>query len=394
MAHSFTRKELYDLVWSEPRKTLALRFGISDAGLAKACRQYNIPMPDRGYWAKRTARKRVHQRPLPIRGPGMSYLVVIGRRYGWRYGICMSDEEILSSTPSPPVFEREMEDVIAEVRADVGRATVPKTLDRPHHHVAKLLEADEQRKKEAATKRYVSIFDQPKFDTPFEKRRLRLISAVFSALQRCGRKPSIYGKEGRNLSVRVNDQYVSLGIGDSNEDLFPTERYYERCRNPSGKMKVAIGRSHSEKDQVWEDTTSYRVEKFVTDIVVEIIVTGERQYRRQAQHQYEWQVERKAELIEEARLKKEEEERQKRERLERLEKERVDRLLSDADALRKARDIRAYVQEVKNFCASRSQPTSPEQVSEWARWALIQADQLDPVTSMTFLASILDDPIE
>jgi len=49
---TFTREALYKLLWSESTRTLSKRFGISDVGLAKACRRANIPTPDRGYWAR------------------------------------------------------------------------------------------------------------------------------------------------------------------------------------------------------------------------------------------------------------------------------------------------------------------------------------------------------
>ncbi|TPN41889.1 MULTISPECIES: hypothetical protein [unclassified Mesorhizobium] len=52
MQHTFTRQELYDLVWSTPILTLAKRFDISDRGLAKICARYQIPVPGPGYWAK------------------------------------------------------------------------------------------------------------------------------------------------------------------------------------------------------------------------------------------------------------------------------------------------------------------------------------------------------
>ena len=48
MTHTFSRQELYDLVWSEPKSSLARRLGISDVGLAKACRRANIPVPGLG----------------------------------------------------------------------------------------------------------------------------------------------------------------------------------------------------------------------------------------------------------------------------------------------------------------------------------------------------------
>lgn len=52
MGYSFTREELYDLVWSTPLKNLAPQYNVSDVGLAKACRKAGIPLPPRGYWEK------------------------------------------------------------------------------------------------------------------------------------------------------------------------------------------------------------------------------------------------------------------------------------------------------------------------------------------------------
>ncbi len=46
-----TRKELFDLVWSKPIQHLAREFKLSDVGLAKTCKRYAIPRPERGYWA-------------------------------------------------------------------------------------------------------------------------------------------------------------------------------------------------------------------------------------------------------------------------------------------------------------------------------------------------------
>jgi hypothetical protein len=45
MAHRLTRGELYDLVWSHPTQRVAKQFGISDVGLAEACRRAKIPVP-------------------------------------------------------------------------------------------------------------------------------------------------------------------------------------------------------------------------------------------------------------------------------------------------------------------------------------------------------------
>lgn len=83
MSHTFSRQELYDLVWSEPVSKLARRFGLSDVGLAKACKRKDIPKPPLGYWAKRNASKKTVRPPLPRRGPGMSDTIEIGAGRIW-----------------------------------------------------------------------------------------------------------------------------------------------------------------------------------------------------------------------------------------------------------------------------------------------------------------------
>jgi hypothetical protein len=59
------RSELYEKVWSAPMTRLAKQLGISDVGLAKACRRHDVPAPPRGYWAKLAAGHKPPQTPLP-----------------------------------------------------------------------------------------------------------------------------------------------------------------------------------------------------------------------------------------------------------------------------------------------------------------------------------------
>lgn len=44
---------------------LARDFGISDVGLAKTCKRYNIPRPERGHWQRIAAGQRVKRPKLP-----------------------------------------------------------------------------------------------------------------------------------------------------------------------------------------------------------------------------------------------------------------------------------------------------------------------------------------
>jgi hypothetical protein len=58
---TLTRLELYDPVWSTAMAKLAENFGLSDVGLAKICDRHRVPIPPRGYWAKKNAGKKVKQ---------------------------------------------------------------------------------------------------------------------------------------------------------------------------------------------------------------------------------------------------------------------------------------------------------------------------------------------
>ena len=60
---TWDRDELYGEVWSTPMKNLAKEYSISDVGLAKVCRKLMIPLPGRGYWAKKEAGQNPKQPP-------------------------------------------------------------------------------------------------------------------------------------------------------------------------------------------------------------------------------------------------------------------------------------------------------------------------------------------
>jgi hypothetical protein len=72
----YPRKELYERVWTVPMRKLAKQYGVSDVALAKSCRKLFIPLPGRGYWAKKDANRPVGPRPpLPnvaIRTPKLT----------------------------------------------------------------------------------------------------------------------------------------------------------------------------------------------------------------------------------------------------------------------------------------------------------------------------------
>jgi hypothetical protein len=76
-----TRETLYQRTWSQPVETIAKNWGLSGRGLAKACHRLRIPVPSRGYWAKKNAGKHVRRRQLPQLPPGEAEEILIWTNY-------------------------------------------------------------------------------------------------------------------------------------------------------------------------------------------------------------------------------------------------------------------------------------------------------------------------
>lgn len=60
----FTRKQLLDLVWSAPMRSVAAEIGLSDVGLKKAVVKAGIPTPPQGHWNRVAAGKKAPQKAL------------------------------------------------------------------------------------------------------------------------------------------------------------------------------------------------------------------------------------------------------------------------------------------------------------------------------------------
>jgi len=60
---TYTRTEIFDLLWMEAASKVAKRLGISDVGLAKWCRQHDVPKPRSGYWSKKLHGVEVPDKP-------------------------------------------------------------------------------------------------------------------------------------------------------------------------------------------------------------------------------------------------------------------------------------------------------------------------------------------
>jgi len=280
-----------------------------------------------------------------------------------------------------------MPEILTRAQALVGKVTVSRELDKAHPAITKLLEADAARIKAVSSSPY--SWDKPLFETPFEKRRLRVINALFLALQRAGAKPSMSGKEGRDLGVLVGSQHISLTL-----DRLGAQRDYRsytiRNDRASDVLQLGIPRGSNENNfyLMWKDEPGNPLEKQLTVAVTELIVEGERDYREGAIRQYKWLLERRQALREEIKRKQEAIQRANEELRIQREKERVRGLLRQALEFRKANDIRAFVEIIRS--STGKELIDPGLLTDWIRWASLEADKIDPTKNGDLIAHLID----
>jgi hypothetical protein len=382
VSQQFSRRALYELVWSEPRTRLAKRLGISDVGLAKACTKADIPMPPRGYWARLASGKRVVKTSLPPRALGQSDSVQIGSP-NYRP---LTGEEALTLPPEP-VFDEPVEAVRIRAEVLMAHCKVPKGLNNPHRLMEALLDEDEARQRAVKTDRFA--LRKPQFDSPSALRRIRVVNALFLAMEHAGSMSSVSSADLHNVMFQVGDTCIKVEIQSS--------RRTARAKIGSGPPRdermtlKATGWPHiTGVPCEWADSETQSLETRIFEIARDLLVMGELTYRTAVQEQHEWRVKRKHELEEEirkahARIEQEE----NKQRL-RQAKEQREWLLSQATHWRQANEIRALIHALDAKHCGSPEVLCDEAYSNWRAWALTQAESLDP--SLLPLAALITSP--
>lgn len=375
MTKMIDREALYDLVWSEPVRTVAARFEISDVALKKACQRASIPTPDRGYWAKREAGKSVTKIALPPRAPGHSNVVTFGHTSYWYPN--WTPAELAGPLPPPPNFPEPIEAVRARIERSIGQVKCTTKVSGWHPAIRKLLEKDEERQKKAASSPYGFSWDEPVFTTAAEQRRLRILNALFLSVSRFNGKVTVRGKEARELSITFDRQHVVVALD------------HESAPQKSGSVKLpaplrfSILKSFGTSDvrASWADEANTPLEHQLSKITVEIIVDAEVQLREGALHHHRWRAEQKARLEREKEERQLEAIRKEAERRELEQRERLEALFKAADDYRRAEDIRGFVSK---FARRIDQAGSrrDDGFEQWISWALQEADRIDPSNSL------------
>ena len=370
-----TRSKLYEQVWKTPITKLAKEYDISDVGLAKLCKRHFIPIPGRGYWAKKRHNRVLPKQPkLPALNSKNKHLnhITISKK-----------EEPLSSKSEVDVitvFEKSPENLITidyssaptnPIVIRTGKSMRSSKPDNRGVFIPKAKNCLDIKTSSDSISRAVHIMDS-------------LLNALESRGARCTNK--YYKFSDTNiLAIELNDIQIEVSLEEiikrikhvcspQEEARVKRDPYYryklpEFDYIPTGNLTLKMHHIWDYKGRKsWSDAKIQRLDNCLNDFLIS--------FQKATIYLKEQENNRKLEELarQQAREKQEEFEKQKAE-----EQKRVNQLIVDCENWQQSQRIRQYIGEVEN---KNSKP------KEWRKWALEQADRIDPLTENP--KSILD----
>ena len=367
------REDLYQKVWERPVSEVAKEYHISDNALRKRCIRLNVPLPERGYWARLRAGRTVSKADLPALELPQQQKPKTGDRRKLhlqspvlRFFRRRDREELLSFASVLRVgnTSSQMLDSVRQMEVKCREWSNPNSQGvYGNYYIPRRTEAP-----------YLADAVSPKSYS----RVFHLIDALLKALL------PYTGSMSYDHTLRVNGETVSISISEEKDnvvhEITQAERMrmleYEEARRESqyasrpqipkydhpwsGRLKIVIQEKH-----VFEDCNAYILEDRIGEIFISLFEASctVRLQRMQAE-------ERRREELEESRRK---------EQLKRRYNEEVDRtmaLVNAAQDYSTACMIRAYIEAVR---ASGAGGTDPD--PDWLEWAAQKADWFDPTVA-------------
>jgi hypothetical protein len=369
-----TREQLYQLVWERPVQDVARSIGVSGVALGKTCRRLGVPVPGRGYWARKAAGQTPRQIPLPAPKPQQPF------QYSFtRYG--------------PPKVEDKAEGKRPVAKPE--QIPVPDELTELHKLVVMSLpllrQAKELRENLLEREACLNISVQTH---ALKDRAIRIMDTLLKALEAHGHsvevtppergQPDSYGRRTDSPShtvARIGETVVQFGIQEGFDRIASTPKprrgifntYGERTEYksvPNGKLSLCIHSYHrygGQSRRKWTDAARQRVENCLGSFLraVEEIAECERLER----------IEDERRRIEEEEQRRIREEQARQRALEAARVRDLSRRLHNWTKAQRIRDLAAAVEQ--NAQRQGETLDSKSQTAEWLEWARSRADRLE-----------------
>jgi hypothetical protein len=348
--HTFSREELYNLVWSVPLLTLAKKYAISDVGLRKTCIRMNIPLPKTGHWQKLQFGKKVRMVPLPGNYKGVG-------------SVSLAVRDTITTAPlkgeSPlSVLKRQIE---AETPAIL---MVPERLSKPDKLILSARASLTAQKADDFLYKGTVSCSGGELDIRVSRgnigRALRFLDTLIKALK----------ARGHRVEIRSGTTYVTVG-----EEEFKM-RFREKMRKeiqkqgswdstvfyPAGILSLQMGYCSPGE---WKDG-KVPLEMKLSQIIAQLELSA----KEWKEKRIKWEIEA--------------DQRKDREHLQReFEKRQEDELnhfrdmLSNATRWQKADHLRLYIGAVER--EARAGNGVSQELEDWLMWARKKADWYDPL---------------
>lgn len=347
---TFTRQELYDLVWSKPVIHIAKEYGFSDNGIRKICKKYNIPLPKSGYWSKLKFNKKVVKTKLPKQDDNP------------QISLEKSNQELYTgNNPLSKLALRKNE----ILQAKGLNLTVPDKLSKPHKFVKATKEYRKQlniiqkkggKNRELDNSHILRIW----VSDNLYGRGLRFMDTLLKLLEKRGHQITI----NRETKVIIRGESYSIRIDEKHRRVKrPSEYSWDTFDlEPTGNLCLKVD-SFPKKE--WSDGKTKKLEDRLVDILAWLEIKGEED-EQQAIASAIWH-------------KKYEEEKQREKELQILKDEELakfEELFQAATRFHKAQYLRNFIKEFEDY-AIKSNTLNPEK-QEWINWAKEKADWYDP----------------
>jgi len=370
----WNRERLYAEVWEQPLIKVAEKHRISDVTLGKVCRKLQIPLPGRGYWAKKQAGEVMKRTKLP-KARNLPTL-----RYYQRHETPEPAEPV---TPVPEPTDPEylwIKEV--ESRSTIIGPTAPRrhklvvATDRAHRHAT------------PDTKGMLSgRWDQPSIDIRVSRatldRALNLCNAIIEFLETEGFQAHV--KDGTfSATANIFGQEVPFSLIEKykqkKHEIDPSKpRWSEPAYDflPSGVLEFRIGEDRWGGTK-FRDGKREQLEQMLPQLVG-ALMRDARERILKAEHDRIAAIEKRKRDIELMEL---------RDQINK-EEEKIKQLMAWNDSWLKARQLREFISALEKVWTEQGLDLSPEaEKGKRIRWMKDQADRLDPMIENP--VSILD----
>lgn len=338
-----SRKELYELVWATPVSKLIQEYAISNDGFKKLCKQFEIPMPNSGYWGKLKFNKEVVKEIFNPNFNGEDKIVLTIREEGNSINVDQTPLTIRTK----------------EIENDPKAPLIPDKITKPDILTLQTKEYWSKSKGHRFYDEYKKLHYPIRVGDKHKERALRFMDTLTKLLRYRGHT---IAKERHETCVLIDGIYIEFDLREAAKRIPATTRYGTSEYVPTGEFILKIGKYSGEKE--WRDG-KVKIEALLARIVAKLELYAQVEKKQQEEIRL-WHLQYEAERKLEEEIKKRKE----------VEIVKFKELLALSEQYHKSNLIRQYIEAEKQKAIQTN--TLTPKLQEWINWANDKADWYDP----------------